>query len=92
MGELTGFDKVGAAYTDHSDSARGRLRHDLIERRLLAELPAQPVRVLDGGCGNGEMTPRLAAAGHPMTGAGPSAWIPAAAAGRLDARPEFCPA
>ncbi|MFI9801802.1 MULTISPECIES: hypothetical protein [unclassified Streptomyces] len=39
---MTTFDSVGAAYAAHSDSARGSLRHDLVERRLLAELPAAP--------------------------------------------------
>jgi ubiquinone/menaquinone biosynthesis C-methylase UbiE len=64
MDPVTAFDSVGAAYTAHSDSARGRLRHDLVERRLLAELSATPARILDVGCGNGEMTLRLAAAGR----------------------------
>ncbi|MER5893332.1 hypothetical protein [Streptomyces sp. NPDC001876] len=45
---------MGAAYAAHSDSARGRLRHDLVKRRLLAELPTAPARILDVGCGNGE--------------------------------------
>ncbi len=54
MDTMTGFDSVGAAYAAHSDSARGRLRHDLVDRRLLAELPAAPARILDVGCGNGE--------------------------------------
>ncbi|MFI1655126.1 class I SAM-dependent methyltransferase [Streptomyces sp. NPDC020472] len=84
---MTGFDAVGAAYASHSDSARGRLRHDLVERRLLTELPARPAAVLDVGCGNGEMTLRLAAAGHRVTGADPSARMLAAAADRLAARP-----
>ncbi|MEU5193655.1 hypothetical protein AB0G86_06265 [Streptomyces scabiei] len=48
---MTEFDLVGGAYAAHSDSARGRLRHDLMERRLLAELPTAPARVLDVGCG-----------------------------------------
>ncbi|MFF6904112.1 hypothetical protein [Streptomyces hydrogenans] len=50
---MSGFDAVGAAYTAHSGSARGRLRHDLVERPLLAELPECPARILDVGCGNG---------------------------------------
>ncbi|MEU5444609.1 class I SAM-dependent methyltransferase [Streptomyces griseofuscus] len=89
MDAVTGFDSVGAAYAAHSDSARGRLRHDLVERWLLGELPATPVRILDVGCGNGEMTLRLAAAGHQVTGADPSATMLAAAADRLAARPEL---
>ncbi|MDX2561201.1 hypothetical protein PV371_16240 [Streptomyces sp. TX20-6-3] len=46
MDALTDFATVGAAYSAHSLSARGRLRHDLVARRLLAELPARPARVL----------------------------------------------
>ncbi|MFE8941084.1 class I SAM-dependent methyltransferase [Streptomyces sp. NPDC007872] len=89
MDAMTAFDSVGAAYAAHSDSARGRLRHDLVERRLLAELPTTPARILDVGCGNGEMTLRLAAAGHQVTGADPSATMLAVAADRLAARPEL---
>ncbi|MFJ5073190.1 class I SAM-dependent methyltransferase [Streptomyces sp. NPDC088553] len=91
MDALTGFASVGAAYSAHSLSARGRLRHDLVARRLLAELPARPARVLDVGCGDGEMTLRLAAAGHHVTGVDPSAEILRAAARRLSARPDLAP-
>ncbi|MFF5973422.1 class I SAM-dependent methyltransferase [Streptomyces sp. NPDC012769] len=82
---MTDFGSVGAEYAAHSHSARGRLRHDLVARRLLAELPARPARILDVGCGNGEMTFRLAAAGHDVTGADPSARMLAEAARRLGA-------
>lgn len=76
------------AAKDGRSSARGRLRHDLVERRLLAELPAAPARIRDVGCGNGEMTLRLAV-GHQVTGVDPAATTLAAAADRLGARPDL---
>ncbi|MEU2074407.1 methyltransferase domain-containing protein [Streptomyces sp. NPDC013489] len=91
MDALTDFAAVGAAYSAHSLSARGRLRHDLVARRLLAELPTGPARVLDVGCGDGEMTLRLAAAGHHVTAADPSAEMLGAAAHRVRARPDLAP-
>ncbi|MFI8421167.1 class I SAM-dependent methyltransferase [Streptomyces sp. NPDC085479] len=86
---MSGFATVGAASDAHSNSGRGRLRHDLVFRRLPAELPDRPVRVLDAGCGTGAMALRLAAAGHPVTAADASDGMIAAAASRLSARPEL---
>ncbi|MCX2182764.1 methyltransferase domain-containing protein [Streptomyces sp. SKN60] len=88
---MTDFARVGRDYAEHSGSARGRLRHDLVARRVLAELPDRPSRVLDVGCGDGEMSLRLAAAGHRVTAADPSAGMLAAAGHRLRARPELAP-
>ncbi|WP_242427193.1 MULTISPECIES: class I SAM-dependent methyltransferase [unclassified Streptomyces] len=81
------FAAVGGAYADHSAGGRGRLRHDLVARRLLDELPRRPCHVLDVGCGNGEMVLRLAEAGHRVTGVDPSAGMLRAAAERVAARP-----
>ncbi|MFF9198337.1 class I SAM-dependent methyltransferase [Streptomyces sp. NPDC014779] len=88
---MTDFAAVGRDYAEHSGSARGRLRHDLVAHRLLAELPDRPSTVLDVGCGDGEMTLRLAAAGHRVTAVDPSEGMLAAAARRIAARPELAP-
>ncbi|MFE0640555.1 methyltransferase domain-containing protein [Streptomyces sp. NPDC058877] len=85
MVAVTGFATMDAAYTAHSDGVRGRLRHGLVERRLLAELPTGSAGTLDVGCEDGEMTFRLASAGHDVTGVDPSTRMLAAAAARLAA-------
>ncbi|MFE9046019.1 class I SAM-dependent methyltransferase [Streptomyces sp. NPDC007818] len=86
---MSDFATVGAASDAHSNSGRGRLRHDLVFRRLPDELPDRPVRVLDAGCGTGDTALRLTAAGHPVTAADASDGMIAAAASRLSARPEL---
>ncbi|WNF31096.1 class I SAM-dependent methyltransferase [Streptomyces sp. C11-1] len=83
------FADVGGAYAAYSSGGRGRLRHDITARRVLAELGGGPARVLDVGCGDGEMVWRLAAAGHQVTGVERSAGMLSAAAERIAAAPEL---
>jgi SAM-dependent methyltransferase len=83
----TDFGAVGGPYAHHNTSGRGRLRHDLVARRVLAELPQSPAGILDLGCGDGEMTLRLASAGHRVTGVDPSGSMLASAAERLGTHP-----
>ncbi|MFF2143655.1 class I SAM-dependent methyltransferase [Kitasatospora sp. NPDC058190] len=81
------FATVGGAYAAYSSGGRGRLRHDITVRRVLAELGNRPARVLDVGCGDGEMVLRLAAAGHQVVGVEKSSGMLAAAAWRVTAVP-----
>ncbi|MGW6605323.1 class I SAM-dependent methyltransferase [Streptomyces sp. NPDC055036] len=82
------FATVGTGYAAYSRGGRGRLRHDITARRVLAELGDRQARVLDVGCGDAEMVLRLAAAGHLVTGVEKSPGMLAAAAERVAAAPE----
>ncbi|WP_030237715.1 class I SAM-dependent methyltransferase [Streptomyces sp. NRRL S-350] len=79
------FGTVKTGYAAYSSGGRGRLRHDLTARRVLAELGDRSVRVLDVGCGDGEMVLRLTAAGHQVVGVEKSPDMLAAAAQRVAA-------
>ncbi|MFJ6769379.1 class I SAM-dependent methyltransferase [Kitasatospora sp. NPDC091257] len=81
------FAAVQTGYAAYTSGGRGRLRHDITARRVLQELGDQPARILDVGCGDGEMVLRLAAAGHRVTGLEKSPGMLAAAAERVAARP-----
>lgn len=83
------FAAVSIGYAAYSRGGRGRLRHDITARRVLAELGDRQARVLDVGCGDGEMVLRLAAAGHLVTGVEKSPGMLASAAERVAAVPEI---
>ncbi|MFF8617948.1 class I SAM-dependent methyltransferase [Streptomyces sp. NPDC015350] len=83
------FAAVGTGYAAYSRGGRGRLRHDITARRVLAELGDRPARVLDVGCGDGEMVMRLAAAGHLVSGVEKSPRMLASATERIAAAPEI---
>ncbi|MFD6334850.1 class I SAM-dependent methyltransferase [Streptomyces niveus] len=83
------FATVGDAYAAYSGGGRGRLRHDITARRVLTELSDRQARILDVGCGDGEMVLRLAAAGHQVTGVEKSAGMLTAAADRVARFPEL---
>jgi S-adenosylmethionine-dependent methyltransferase len=80
------FGSVGEAYRDHCTSVRGRLRHDIVFRDLNAHLDNE-ASVLDVGCGDGEMSLRLARAGHIVVGIDPSSAMLQAARQRLEQEP-----
>ncbi|MDV9187772.1 methyltransferase domain-containing protein [Streptomyces sp. SR27] len=83
------FATVGTGYAAYSQAGRGRLRHDITARRVLAELGDRQARVLDVGCGDGEMVLRLAVAGHLVSGVEKSPGMLASAAKRIATVPEI---
>jgi SAM-dependent methyltransferase len=55
------------AYTRHTATLRGALRHALVTRALLTHLPDQPQHIIDVGGGAGHQAIALARAGHQVT-------------------------
>ena len=65
---------VGArAFAEYADAPAGRLRFQLIADTLERHLPPAPLRVLDAGCGVGEMAVMLAGRGDVVTAVDASA-------------------
>ncbi|MEU8764131.1 methyltransferase domain-containing protein [Streptomyces sp. NPDC048659] len=83
------FATVADGYAAYSRGGRGRLRHDITARRVLAELGDRTARVLDVGCGDGEMVLRLAGSGHHVTGVEKSPDMLASARQRVAAVPDI---
>ncbi len=80
------FGTVSAAYGVHNRSLRGQVRHDLVSRQLDEHL-APGSLVLDVGCGDGQVTTRLAARGHAVIAVDPSETMLQRLRARLDALP-----
>jgi S-adenosylmethionine-dependent methyltransferase len=60
----TAFDQKAAAWESYTQSPPGRLREDLSRDYLLPHLPPPPARILDAGCGTGNLGLGLAAQGY----------------------------
>lgn len=80
------FGTVSTAYGVHNRSLRGQVRHDLVSRQLDEHL-APGSLVLDVGCGDGQVTTRLAARGHSVIAVDPSETMLQRLRARLDALP-----
>jgi S-adenosylmethionine-dependent methyltransferase len=61
------FDQHVEAWQQYTQSAGGRLRHQVILHHLLANIPSSPLKILDVGGGTGEQAADLARLGHDVT-------------------------
>jgi SAM-dependent methyltransferase len=68
-------------------SLRQVVRQELVARQLAAQLPGEPARILDVGCGQGTQLLRLARQGHHVTGLDNSATLLADLATAVAAEP-----
>ena len=61
------FDQGVTEYQDWAETPWGRLRTEMIWRQLQPHLPKPGGRILDAGCGLGQLAIHLALAGHEVT-------------------------
>jgi 2-polyprenyl-3-methyl-5-hydroxy-6-metoxy-1,4-benzoquinol methylase len=85
-GDVNDFGSVGESCRQYSSSVRGRLRHDIVFAELSKSLKER-ASILDVGCGDGEMSLRLARAGHAVLGIDPSPGMLEIAHLRLEKEP-----
>lgn len=79
------FAPLADRYHQHLLSLRGRLRQELVDRRLLEHVPAPPARILDYGGGDGSEAVRWAARGYEVALVDPSEEMLDRARARLEA-------
>ena len=83
---MNDFGSVGGSYREYCSSVRGRLRHDIVFADL-SKCLKERASILDVGCGDGEMSLRLARAGHAVLGIDPSPGMLEIAHMRLEKEP-----
>lgn len=76
LGNAPDFDSSVSAWRQRLGLVQDVVRQELVHRQLIGHLPdpriANPIRILDVGCGQGTQLLRLAIAGYHVTGLDPS--------------------